>query len=112
MEVMNSLGKRKSVNTYDDHYRNLTQKHYVGYYGVPRFSKNEAVEESADVYSDYLDSSLGDVIRIDDATNLVLEKRWRYDDRGNVVSEKKRLPMVPRNLQVTLTPTIVTGVTC
>ena len=81
--------KEKSVNTYDDHYRNLTQKHYVGYYGVPRFSKNEAVEESADVYSDYLDSSLGDVIRISyDATNLVLEKRWRYDDRGNVVSEE------------------------
>mgnify|MGYP004559542351 CR=1 FL=1 len=96
--------KERSVTTYDDLFRPLTNKKYVGLYGVsdalPGPGGLIVIDGNQDVESNFSvedagipilprDSSIIEppLIRYD-ATNLVSETRWQYDNHGNVISEK------------------------
>lgn len=95
--------KEKSVNTYDSYYRPLTNKKYVGKYGIIHGPRPlDPIGDSLIIHGSqvpgglvepqvindsllFLDPIL-DIISYD-ATNLVSETRWQYDTYGNVISE-------------------------
>ncbi len=85
--------KERSVTTYDDLFRPLTKKRYVGSYGSPELSPLPIVKavsaggagEPAGLKGS---SAILPPLTRYDATNLVSETRWQYDSHGNVVSEK------------------------
>ncbi len=80
--------KERSVTTYDDHFRPLTNKKYVGIYGSPRTQKGGMAVSGVVDRILPIDSISPPSMNILDATNLVSEVRWQYDDYGNVISEK------------------------
>ena len=95
--------KEKSVITYDDCYRPLTRKDYVGDYGYisSQFRPILPLPDSLIILSDTDEQLVVDgtlqpidttiirpVITRYDATNLVAETQWTYDSYGNVISEK------------------------
>lgn len=106
--------KEKSVYTYDNFYRPLTNRRYVGQFGdvikiveVDTVIHRPIAKSPSDAGSEgstdqlvrkglglQLDTTIGSSlkpigVRIHyDATNLVSETRWQYDDMGNVISEK------------------------
>lgn len=80
--------KERSVTTYDDHFRPLTNKKYVGIYGSPRKQKGGMAVSGVVDRILPIDSISPPSMNILDATNLVSEVRWQYDDYGNVISEK------------------------
>ena len=79
--------KEKSVNTYDSYYRPLTNKKYVGKFGIirPHLLLN-TVDPQVINDSLVIIDPIPDIISYD-ATNLVSETRWQYDTYGNVISE-------------------------
>lgn len=97
--------KEKLVNTYDNYYRRLTNKRYVGRYGtiVNRPIPFEPDPDSLKLHSSsilpggndiggintYVDTSLVLIPDVEhyDATNLVSETHWQYDAHGNIISE-------------------------
>lgn len=95
--------KEKSFITYDTYYRPLTNKKYVGKYGIIRNPRPiDPIGDSLIIHSGQLPGGLiepqviNDSLLIPepildyisyDATNLVSETRWQYDTHGNVISE-------------------------
>lgn len=100
--------KERTVNTYDNHYHLLTQKHYVGKFGwgppdmtIPELGNDEPIsprgKPEARIQIDTLlrDFPVDTLHPIDpgielvlyDATNLVSETRWQYDSIGNITSK-------------------------
>ena len=72
--------KEKSVNTYDDRFRPIVSKKYVGKYG--RYL------DPPTPFPDTLGLRLIPFGTFYDATYLVSETQWQYDSLGNVLSEK------------------------
>ena len=94
--------KEKSVITYDDYCRPLTRKDYVGKYGSTSsplqpilplpdtLIVNTIAEEELAIDGTLLqiDTTLiRPIITRYDATNLVAETQWTYDNYGNVIFE-------------------------
>lgn len=91
--------KQKSVLTYDDHYRPLTRKDYVGENGF-KYSQLNPIEPLPDTLIIQPKEGGNALISGDqpiippsatyyDATNLVSETVWEYDIYGNIISEMK-----------------------
>lgn len=85
--------KEKTENTYDEYCRPLTRKHFVGYFGVT-FNHQITPPSDSLIFRRPIDTTtvhpfvpLDDFIEYD-ATNLVNETHWQYDNYGNVISEK------------------------
>ncbi len=72
--------KERSVTTYDDLFRPLTNKKFVGEYGLSGVMILDPESRA--------DSEIQRQISFSDATNLVSETHWQYDSHGNVISEK------------------------
>lgn len=72
--------KERSVTTYDDLFRPLTNKKFVGEYGLSGVMILDPASRA--------DSEIQRQISFSDATNLVSETHWQYDSHGNVISEK------------------------
>lgn len=72
--------KERSVTTYDDLFRPLTNKKFVGEYGL----SGEIILDPGS----RADSEIQPQLSFTDATNLMSETRWQYDDHGNVISEE------------------------
>lgn len=76
--------KERSVTTYDDHFRPLTNKKYVGIYGSPRTQKGGMAVSGVVDRILPIDSISPPSMNILDATNLVSEasgkySSWAYD---------------------------------
>ena len=71
--------KERSVTTYDDLFRPLTNKKYVGEFGFSQGDLGPVIPR---------DSLIPFAFKHYDATNLVSETHWQYDSHGNVTSEK------------------------
>ena len=72
--------KERSVTTYDDNFRPLTNKKFVGEYGLSgEISFDSQARDDAGIQPQ---------LSFKDATNLVSETHWQYDSHGNVTSEK------------------------
>ena len=84
--------KERSVSTYDNCYRPLTMKKYVGRYGADDLSLPGGPLDGGQIEVRRPPDSLiiidpDPLIILVDATNLVSETHWQYDAHGNVVSE-------------------------